>query len=75
MNPNLTAALADQHIRDSLDQAARRQAARRQACPPGPARQPASHPRGRTQLRHRIGITLVETGLRLLATRPAVPGE
>jgi hypothetical protein len=70
MNPNLIAALADQRIRDSLDQAARRY-----ACPPGPARQPASHPRGRTQLRHRIGITLVETGLRLLATTPAVPGE
>ena len=43
--------------------------------PAGRDRQPASHPRGRTQLRHRIGITLVETGLRLLATRPAVPGE
>jgi hypothetical protein len=70
MNPNLIAALADQRIRDCLDQAARRQ-----ACPPGPARKPASHPRGRTQLRRRIGITLVETGLRLLATTPVVPGE
>jgi len=69
MNPNLIAALADQSIRDSLDQAARRQ-----ACPPRQAR-PARHPRGRTQLRRRIGITLVETGLRLLATAPAVPGE
>jgi hypothetical protein len=70
MNPNLIAALADQSIRDSLDQAARRR-----ACPPRPARQPASHPRGRTQLRRRIGITLVQTGLRLLAATPAVPGE
>jgi hypothetical protein len=70
MNPNLIAALADQSIRDSLDRAARRQ-----ACPPRPARQPPSHPRGRTKLRHRIGITLVETGLRLLATTPVVPGE
>jgi hypothetical protein len=71
MNPNLIAALADQSIRDRLDQAA----ARRQACPPGPARRPASHPRGRSQLRRRVGITLVETGLRLLATTPVVPGE
>ena len=63
MNPNLIAALTDQSIRDSLDQAARRQ-----ACAPGQDRQPASRPRGRTQLRRRIGITLVETGLRLLAT-------
>jgi hypothetical protein len=70
MNPNLIAALADQNIRDSRDQAARRQ-----ACPRRPARQPASHPRGRTQLRRRIGITLVETGLRLLATTSAAPGE
>ncbi len=67
MNPNLIAALADQRIRESLEQAARRQ-----ACP---ARQPASHPRGRTQLRRRIGITLVESGLRLLATTPVVTGE
>jgi hypothetical protein len=59
MNPNLIAALADQSIRDSLDQAARRR-----ACSPSPV----GHPRGRTQLRRRIGITLVETGLRLLAT-------
>jgi len=66
MNPNLIAALADQSIRDSLDQAARRQ-----ACPQRPARQPARHPRGRAQLRRRIGITLVETGLRLLATTPS----
>jgi hypothetical protein len=66
MNPNLIAALADQNIRDRLDQAAR---------PPSPARRPASHPRGRTHLRHRIGITLVQTGLRLLATTPAGPGE
>jgi hypothetical protein len=70
MNPNLIAALADQSIRDSLDQAARRQ-----ACRPGPARQPASYPHGRTRLRRRIGITLVQTGLRLLATTPAGPGE
>ena len=70
MNPNLIAALADQSIRDSRDQAARRQ-----ACPPRPARQPASQPRGRTQLRHRIGITLIETGLRLLATTPVATGE
>lgn len=70
MNPNLIAALADQSIRDCLDQAARRR-----AYPPGPGRQLASHPRGRTQMRRRIGITLVETGLRLLATTPAVPGE
>jgi len=70
MNPNLIAALADQNIRDCLDQAARRQASS-----PSPAGQPASHPRGRTQLRRRIGITLVQTGLRLLATTPAGPGE
>ena len=70
MNPNLIAALADQSIRDSLDLAARRQ-----ACSPSPARRPASHPRGRTQLRRRIGTTLVQTGLRMLATTPAVPGE
>ena len=70
MNPNLIAALADQRIRDCLDQAARRQ-----ACPPGPARKPASHPRGRTQLRRRIGITLVETGLHMLATTPARSGQ
>jgi hypothetical protein len=69
MNPNLITVLADQNIRDSLDRAARRR-----ACP-RPARQPADHPRGRTQLRHRIGMTLVETGLRLLATTPVVPGE
>jgi hypothetical protein len=70
MNPYLVAALADQSIRDSLDQAARRQ-----ACSPRPAGRPASHPRGRLELRRRIGITLVETGLRLLATAPMVPGE
>ena len=63
MNPNLIAALADQSIREYHDQVARRQAR-----PPRPARQPASHPRGRTQLRRRIGSTLVQTGLRLLAT-------
>jgi hypothetical protein len=66
MNPNLTATLADQNIRDRLNQAARR--AR-------PARQPASHPRGHTQLWRRIGTTLVQTGLRLLATTPAAPGN
>jgi hypothetical protein len=64
MNPYLIAALADQSIRDSLDQAARRQAGS-----PRPAR-PARHPRGRLELRRRIGITLVETGLRLLASTP-----
>jgi hypothetical protein len=63
MNPNLIAALADQRIRDSLAQAASRR-----ACPPRPPRQTASHRRGNTQLRRRIGITLVQTGLRLLAT-------
>ena len=70
MNPNLIAALADQNIRDSLNQAAHRQ-----ACSPSPARQPASHPREHTQLRRRIGMMLVQTGLRMLATTPAVPGE
>jgi hypothetical protein len=70
MNPYLIAALADQNIRDGLNQAARRR-----ACPPRPARQHARHPRGRSQLRRRIGNTLVETGLRLLATTPVVPGE
>jgi hypothetical protein len=70
MNPSLIAALADQSIRDALGQAARRHARR-----PDPARPPASHPRGHTQLRHRIGITLVHTGQRLLATTPAGPGE
>jgi hypothetical protein len=70
MNPNLIAAMADQNIRDFLDQAARRQ-----ACSPSPARQPASHLRGRTQLRQRIGATLVEAGLRMLATTPAVHGK
>jgi hypothetical protein len=70
MNPNLIAALADQNIHDSLDQAARRQ-----AWPRSPGRRPASQPRGRTQLRRRIGTTLVQTGLRMLATAPAVPGE
>jgi hypothetical protein len=70
MNPNLIAALADQSVRESLDRAARRH-----ACSPGPARQPASHTRGRTQLQRWIGITLVETGLRLLGTTSVVPGE
>jgi hypothetical protein len=70
MNPYLIAALTDQSVRDSLDQAARRQASS-----PRPARRPASRPRGRLELRRRIGITLVETGLRLLAATPVVPGE
>ena len=69
MNPHLTAALADQRIREI-----RHQAARLHSFPPRPAPQPGSQPPNRARLRRRIGITLVETGLRLLATTPAVPG-
>jgi len=70
MNPRLTAALADQRIRETLDQAARPHSR-----PPRPASQPGSQPLDRARLRRRIGITLVEAGLRLLATTPAVPGR
>jgi hypothetical protein len=70
MNPYLTAALAEQRIRDS-----RIQAARRHASSPRPAPQPGNHPFNHLRLRRRIGITLVEAGLRLLATTPAVPGR
>jgi len=70
MNPHLTAALADQRIRETLDQAARPHSR-----PPRPASRPGSQPLDRARLRRRIGITLVEAGLRLLATTPAVPGR
>ena len=70
MNPHLTAALADQRNRET-----RNQAARRQSVSPRPAPQPGNHPLNHLRLRRRIGITLVEAGLRLLATTPAVPGR
>jgi hypothetical protein len=74
MNPHLIAALADQRIRET-----RHQAARPHSCSPRPASQPGSQPGSqpvnRARLRRRIGITLVEAGLRLLATTPAVPGK
>ena len=70
MNPSLIAALADQHIR-----AVRNQAARRHSTSPRPAPQPGSRPLHHARLRRQIGITLVEAGLRLLATAPAVPGK
>ena len=69
MNPNLTAALADQRIRET-----RHQAARPHARPPRPASQPGSQSPNRARLRRRIGMTLVEAGLRLQATT-AVPGK
>jgi hypothetical protein len=70
MNPHLIAALADQRIRET-----RHQAARPHSCSPRPTSQPGSQPVNRARLRRRIGITLVEAGLRLLATTPAVPGK
>ncbi|HEY6297387.1 MAG TPA: hypothetical protein VIX15_17140 [Streptosporangiaceae bacterium] len=70
MNPHLTAALADQRIRETLHQASRPHSR-----PPRPASRPRSQPPNRGRLRHRIGMTLVETGLRLLATAPALPGK
>jgi hypothetical protein len=70
MNPYLTAALADQRIRDS-----RNQAARRHSSSPRPAPGSGNHPFNYLRLRRRIGITLVEAGLRLLATTPPVPGR
>jgi hypothetical protein len=70
MNPYLTAALADQRIRE-----VRNQAARHHSSSPRPAPQPGNHPLNHVRLRHRIGMTLVEAGLRLLATAPALPGK
>jgi len=70
MNPYLIAALTDQRIREI-----RTQAARRHSSSPRPAPQPGNHPLNHVRLRRRIGITLVEAGLRLLATTPAVPGK
>jgi hypothetical protein len=70
MNSHLIAAVAAQRIRET-----RNLAARRPSPSPRRAPQPASHPLHHVQLRHRIGTTLVETGLRLLATTPAVPGK
>jgi hypothetical protein len=70
MNPHLIAALADQRIRE-----ARNQADRRRSTSPPPIPQPGNHPLNHAGLRRRIGITLVEVGLRLLATTPAVPGK
>ena len=67
MNPYQIAAMADQRIRETRNQAARRHSSSR----PGPGNHPLNHLR----LRRRIGITLVEAGLRLLATTPAVPGK
>jgi hypothetical protein len=66
MNPHLIAALADQRIRET-----RHQAARPNSRPP----RPASQPYNPAWLRRRIGMTLVEAGLRLLATTPALPGN
>ena len=70
MNPYLIAALADQRIRET-----RNQAARRQPSSPRPVSQPGNHSFSHVQLRRRIGITLVETGLRMLATTPARSGQ
>jgi len=70
MNPYLIAALADQRIRETPDRAPRRH-----SFPPRPAPRPSNHPLDHVRLRRRIGITLVEAGLRLLATTPAVPGK
>lgn len=70
MNPDLIAALADQRTRETLDQATRPH-----PCPPRPACRTGSRPHNRARLRRRIGITLVEAGLRLLATAPPVPGK
>ena len=70
MNPHLIAALADQRIRET-----RNQVGRGHSSSPRPAPQPGNHPLNHARLRRRIGITLVEAGLRLLATTPAVPGK
>ena len=70
MNPHQIAALADQRIRET-----RNQAARRHSSSPRPGPQPGNHPFNHVQLRRRIGITLVETGLRMLATTPARSGQ
>lgn len=64
MNSYLIAALADQRTREIRNQAARR-----------PAPQSGNRPVTHVRLRRQIGITLVEAGLRLLATTPAVPGK
>ncbi len=63
MNPDLMAALAQHRIRETLSGAAR------------PASPPRSQHVHRVRLRRQIGIALVETGLRLLATTPPVPGR
>ena len=70
MNPYQIAALADQRIREIRNQAARRQPSSTRPVP-----QPGNHSFNHVQLRRRIGITLVEAGLRLLATTPPVPGR
>jgi hypothetical protein len=70
MNPNLIAALADQRTRET-----RHQAARHHARPPRADSPPGSQSPNRARLRRRIGTTLVQAGLRLLATAPAVPGK
>jgi len=70
MNPYLIAALADQRIRET-----RNQVGRGHSSSPRPAPQPGKHPLNHARLRRRIGMTLVEAGLRLLATTPAVPGK
>jgi hypothetical protein len=69
MNPYLIAALADERIREIRNQA------RRHSPSPRPDPQPGNRPLYHLRLRRRIGITLVEAGLRLLATTPAVPGR
>ncbi len=66
MNPHLIAALADQHTRETRHQAAR---------PHTGSPRPVSQSPNRARLRRRIGTTLVEAGLRLMATAPAVPGK
>jgi hypothetical protein len=70
MNPHLIAALADQCIRET-----RHQAARPHSRSPRPVSQPGSQSPNRARLRRRIGMTLVEAGLRLQATTPALPGK
>ena len=63
MNPELMATLAHHRIRETLSQATRS------------ASQSRSRPPSRFRLRRQIGMTLVETGLRLLATTPPVAGR
>ena len=70
MNPNLLAALADDRIRET-----RHQTGHHHPRSPRSAPRPCSHPRGRVRLQRRIGITLVETGLYLLANTPVVRGQ